>query len=106
MSVHPSTVSMASTTNASDATISNYGRHLQTVLIAYQLLRLSTRKFSVYTEVSPRNTTLWIRCEESRDLLMCLIQVLSATCSGQIQTKTSKAGAKMTEGCPLLLVAT
>ena len=95
-SAHLSTESMVSTMNANVAITSSCGRLSLIASIASQLLPLLMKKFSVCTVVSALSSALLSRSRELWDPLMCPTLVSSATFCGQIPTRTSKVGEKMT----------
>jgi len=65
MSVLPSIVFMASTTNAKEDTTSSYGKHLLTALTASQLPLLLMKKFYACTVDSHQNLVVSTKSRES-----------------------------------------
>lgn len=95
-SAHRLTESMVSTTSANVDITSSCGRLSLTASTASPSLPLLTRKFSACMEDSALSSALSSKSRESWDLLMFLILVFSVTSCGQIPTRMSKAGVKMT----------
>ena len=88
------TVSMMS---ASAATTLSCGKLSQIVSIASLLLLLLMRKYFACTVVSAQSWALSNKLRELWDPLMSQIPVSSAISCGQILTRTSRVGVKMTE---------
>jgi len=99
MSVPRSIVFMVFTTNASVASVSNYGKPspiASTVCLSLQLL---TKKCFACTGVCLPNSTLWIKSDVFLVQRMSLIRASFVIFCGPIRRKIWKGGEKMTEGC-------
>lgn len=97
MSVPQSTESMDSMMNVREGTTSNFGRLSLTVLTAYQLQPLLTKRSYVCMVVYHLNFQVWSRSEGLWDLLMYQTQDFYVISFGQIQRRTFKDGRRMTE---------
>lgn len=91
------TESMGFMTSANDDTTLSFGKHSQTVSIAFQLLLLLMKRSYACMEDFPLSFQTWNKSEELWDLLMFQTQDCFVTCSGQIQKRTSRDGRRTIE---------